>query len=42
MVYGAEVVLPKDIAFKSPRVENFDEDRSDGARELEVNCSEER
>jgi hypothetical protein len=42
MVYSAEAVLPTDIAFRSPRVENFDEDRSDEARELEVNCSEER
>jgi hypothetical protein len=42
MVYGAEAVLPADIAFRSLRVENFDEDRSDDARELEVNCSEER
>jgi hypothetical protein len=42
MVYGAEAVLPIDIAFRSPRVENFDEDRSDDARELEVNYSEER
>jgi hypothetical protein len=42
MVYGAEAVLPADIAFRSPRVENFDEDRSDEARELEVNCYEER
>jgi hypothetical protein len=41
MVYGAEAVLPADIAFRSPRVENFDEDRSHEARELEVNCSEE-
>jgi metal-dependent HD superfamily phosphatase/phosphodiesterase len=42
MVYGAEAVLPADIAFRSPHAENFDEDRSDDARELEVNCSEER
>jgi hypothetical protein len=42
MVYGAEAVLPIDIAFRSPRVENFDEDKSDEACELEVNCSEER
>jgi hypothetical protein len=42
MVYDAEAVLPVDIAFRSSRVENFDEDRSDEARELEVNCSEER
>jgi hypothetical protein len=42
MVYGAEAVLPTDIAFRSPHVENFDEGRSDEARELEVNYSEER
>jgi hypothetical protein len=42
MVYGAEAVLPADITFRSPHVENFDENRSDEARELEVNCSEER
>jgi hypothetical protein len=42
MVYGAEAVLPADIAFRSSCVENFDEDRSFEARELEVNCSEER
>jgi hypothetical protein len=41
MVYDAEAVLPVDIAFRSPRVENFDKDRSDEARELGVNCSEE-
>jgi hypothetical protein len=42
MVYGTKAVLPTDIAFRSPRVENFDEDMSDEARELEINCSEER
>jgi hypothetical protein len=42
MVYGAEAVLPDDIAFQSPRVNNFDKDRSNESRELEVNCSEER
>jgi hypothetical protein len=41
MVYGAEAVLPANIAFRSPRVKNFDKDRSDESRELEVNCSEE-
>jgi hypothetical protein len=39
IVYRVEVVLHADIAFRSPRVENFDEDRSNEARELEVNCS---
>jgi hypothetical protein len=42
MVYCAEAVLPADIAFRSPRVKNFDEDKSDESRELEVNCSEEQ
>jgi hypothetical protein len=41
MVYGAEAVLSVDIAFRSTRIENFAKDRSDEARELEVNCSEE-
>jgi hypothetical protein len=40
MVFGSEAVLPVDIAFQSPRVENHDE-KSDEARELEVNCAEE-
>jgi hypothetical protein len=42
MVYDVEAVLPVDIAFRSPRVENFDEGRSDEAHELEIKCSEER
>jgi hypothetical protein len=42
MVYGVEAVLLADIAFRSPCIENFDEDRSNEAYELEVNCSEER
>jgi hypothetical protein len=42
MVYDTEAVLPVDITFRSPRVENFDADRSEEAHELEVNCSEER
>jgi hypothetical protein len=29
MVYSAEVMLPVDISFRSPRVKNFNEDRSD-------------
>jgi hypothetical protein len=41
MVYGAEAVLPADIAFRSPRVENFDEDRSNEARVLQLNSSDE-
>jgi hypothetical protein len=42
MVYDVEAVLSADIAFRSLCVENFDEDRSDEARELEVNFSKEQ
>ena len=42
MVYGAEAVLPADIAFRSSRVENFDEDKANEVRELEVNSAEEK
>ena len=34
MVYGAEAVLPTDIAFRSARVENFDEGKANEVREL--------
>jgi hypothetical protein len=37
MVFGSEVVLLADIAFWSPRVENHDEEKSDEARQLEIN-----
>ena len=42
MVYGAEVVLPADIAFRSARVENFDEGKVNEVRELEVNSAKEK
>jgi len=42
MVYGAEAVLPLDVAFGSPRVEHFDQSSADLARELEINYTEER
>jgi hypothetical protein len=42
MVIGSEAVLPADIAFQSPRVENHDQERSNEARELKVNCAEEQ
>ena len=42
MVYGAEAVLPADIAFRSAWVENFDEGRVNEVRELEVNSAEEK
>jgi hypothetical protein len=42
MVYGAEAMLPADIEFRSPRVENYKEDQVTEQRELEVNSAEER
>jgi len=42
MIYGAEAVLPSDVAFGSPRVEHYDQSSADHARELEINCTEER
>jgi hypothetical protein len=42
MVYGAEAVLPADIEFRSPRVENYNEDHVTKQRELEVNSAVER
>ena len=42
MVYGAEAVLPADIAFRSAQVENFDENKANEVWELEVNSVEEK
>ena len=42
MVYSAEAVLLADIAFRSARIENFDEDKANEVRELEVNSAEEK
>jgi hypothetical protein len=42
MVYGAKAMLLADIEFRSPRVENYNEDQVVEQRELEVNSAEER
>jgi hypothetical protein len=42
MIFGSEVVLPANIAFRSSRVENHDEKKLDEARELEINCVKEQ
>jgi len=42
MIYGAEAVLPSNVAFGSPRVELFDQSSADHAREIEINCTEEK
>jgi hypothetical protein len=41
MVYGAKAVLPADIEFRSPRVENYNEDQVTEQCELKVNSVEE-
>jgi hypothetical protein len=41
-VFGSEAMLLADIAFRSPRVENHEEEKSDEARDLEINCAEEQ
>jgi hypothetical protein len=40
-VYISEAILPADITFQAPRVENFDEDTSDRAREIKLDSVEE-
>ena len=42
MVYGTEAVLPSDVVFGLPRIEHFDQSSADLARELEMNCTEEK
>jgi hypothetical protein len=42
MIYSAEAVLPANIEFRSPQVENYNEDQVTEQRELEVNSAEER
>jgi len=42
MVYSAEVVIPSYVVFRSPRIEHFDQSSADLARELEINCTEEK
>ena len=43
MIFGSEAVLPADVAFRAPRVENYNEENSDQARLIEVdNLEEER
>ena len=42
MVFGSEAVLQEDIAFRVPRVENFDEDLANEARADDINSIEEK
>ena len=31
LVFGSEAVLPADVAFRAPRIENYDEENNDQA-----------
>ena len=41
MIYGSEAVLPTDIQFRAPRIEQFNEENSNATREDELNRVEE-
>ena len=41
MVYGSEAILPADIAFRAPRVENYDEEQASVVRIEDVDWAEE-
>ena len=41
MVFGAEVILPADVAFRAPRVENYNEENSNQAQLIELDSLEE-
>ena len=41
MVYGSEAILPADIAFQTPRVENYDEEQDIAVRKEDADRAEE-
>ena len=41
MVFGSEAILPADVAFRAPRVENYSEENSDQAQLIDVDSLEE-
>ena len=41
MVYGSEAILPADIAFRAPRVENYDEEQASAVQTEDVDRAEE-
>jgi len=42
LVFGSEAVLPADVAFQAPRIENYDEENNDHARQDDVDRLEEK
>jgi len=41
LVYGSEAILPADVAFRAPRVENYDEEQTIAVRIEDVDRAEE-
>jgi len=41
MVFGSQAVLPADVAFRVPRVENYNEENSDQAQLIELDSLKE-
>ena len=41
LVYGSEAILPADIAFQAPRVENYDEEQAIAVQTEDVDRAEE-
>ena len=41
MVYGFEAVLPSDIAFGSPHIQNYDENKAESTRRTDIDSAEE-
>ena len=41
MVYGSENILPADIAFRPPRVENYDEEQAAAVQTEDIDRAEE-
>ena len=41
MVYGSEAVLPLDIAFGAPRIQNYDENEAEATRCTDIDSAEE-
>ena len=42
LVYGSEATLPADVAFRAPRVENYDEEQAAAVRTEDVDRAEEK
>ena len=41
LVYGSEAILPTDIAFRAPRVENYDEEQATAVQTEDVDRAKE-